>query len=131
MQQQPAGQITHGSRMDHFYAVDATNGFTYVGHCEQTASATGLLNLIQPLVMPTADIDAKAKAEGKEFALVIVEAYERSHSRHATISLGPEARVAIHILDGLLRERQRAQQASSGAGVIVPLAPPGAVHRGV
>lgn len=131
MQQQSAGQITHGSRMDHFYAIDATNGFTYIGHCEQTISATGLLSLTHPTVAPTAELEARSRAENKEYGLVVIEAYERGHSKHSTIALGPECRAAIHMLDAVLRERQRGHQGGVGAGVMVPLAAPGAVHRPV
>lgn len=99
--------ITHGSRMDHFYAVDAINGVTYIGHCEQTAQAAGLLNLIHYCAVPTSGILNRQVAEGKEFGVIVTEIYLKAHSKTATISLSSECRVAIHILDETLKQIEK------------------------
>jgi hypothetical protein len=112
---QPGAPITHGSRMDHFYAVDASNGFTYVGHCEQTAQTVGLLNLIHYGVFHTAEILGKQYADGKEFGVIVAEMYLASHSKTANVALSGECRVAIHILDGILRQVER-ETAAGGSG---------------
>ncbi len=112
---QPAGgSITHGSRMDHFYAVDCSNGFTYVGHCEQTAQTTGLLNLIHYGVFHTSEVLAKQYAEGKEFGVIVTEMYLEAHSKTANVALSGECRVAIHILDLIMREMERRGSAQIG-----------------
>jgi hypothetical protein len=95
--------ITHGSRMDHFYAVDATNGLTYIGHCEQTAQTVGQITLIRYCVVHTADLVEKHRAEGKEFGVIANAAYTQAHGKMATVALTAECRVAIHILDEVLR----------------------------
>ncbi|MBL8747387.1 MAG: hypothetical protein JNK58_13660 [Phycisphaerae bacterium] len=104
---QPGAPITHGSRMDHFYAVDTVNGYTYVGHCEQTAQTVGLLNLIHYGVFHTSEILAKQQVEGREFGVIATEMYLAAHSKTANVALAGESRVAIHILDGILRQVER------------------------
>lgn len=100
----PVAPITHGSRMDHFYAVDTTNGMTYIGHCEQTAQAVGQLNLVRYLVVRTVDLLAKQQQENKEFGVVATSLYLQAHSKASTIAISAEHRVAIHILDNILKE---------------------------
>lgn len=104
---QPSAPITHGSKMDHFYAVDASNGFTYLGHCEQTPQASGLLNLIHYSVVHTSEILTKQLMEGKEFGVVAAEMYLKSHAKQSNVSLASEGRIAIHILDGVMKDLQR------------------------
>lgn len=96
--------ITHGSRMDHFYAVDCTSGVTYIGHCEQTAQTAGQINLVRYCVVPTAALIQRQQAEGKEYGAVAIMAYQTAHSKATTVALSSEQRVAIHILDALLKE---------------------------
>lgn len=103
----PAAPISHGSRMDHFYAVDAVNGVTYIGHCEQTAQTPGLLNLIHYCAVPTAAILTKQATEGKEFGVIVAEVYLSAHSKTSTIALSSDCRVAIHILDEVLKQVER------------------------
>lgn len=104
---QPSAPITHGSKMDHFYAVDASNGFTYLGHCEQTAQVPGLLNLIHYSVVHTSEILTKQLIEGKEFGLVASEMYLKSHAKQSNVCLSAENRVAIHILDDVMKSLLR------------------------
>lgn len=96
--------ITHGSRMDHFYAVDVTNGLTYIGHCEQTAQTPGQITLTRYVVVHTAEVIEKHRAEGKEYGAAAVAMYAQSHGKVATVALAAESRVAIHILDELARQ---------------------------
>lgn len=99
--------ITHGSRMDHFYAVDAVNGVTYIGHCEQTAQTVGLLNLIHYCVVPTAGLLNRQATENKDFGVIAAEIYCKTHSKISTVALSGECRVAIHILDEVLKQVER------------------------
>lgn len=126
MAMQPAAPITHGSRMDHFYAVDAVNGLTYVGHCEQTSTATGLLNLIHYGVVPTSAIFQKMKEKNQDYGTTVTEIYLHAHTKAATMSLTAEGRVAIHNLDSVLRQIEK-QHAPPAAAAHHPPAP-GAGH---
>jgi hypothetical protein len=99
--------ITHGSRMDHFYAVDSINGVTYIGHCEQTAQTTGLLNLIHYCAVPTSGLLSRQASENKDFGIVAAEVYLRAHSKISTVALSGECRVAIHILDDVLKQVEK------------------------
>lgn len=112
--------ITHGSRMDHFYAVDTTNGLTYIGHCEQTAQTVGQITLIRYCVVHTADLVEKHRSESKEYGAIATAIYNQAHGKMATVALSAESRVAIHILDEVLRQATGAQ---AGGGVAAAPAP--------
>jgi hypothetical protein len=103
--------ITHGSRMDHFYAIDASNGYTYLGHCEQTAQEKGQINLIHYAVVSTGEILARSQMEGKEIGVVAAEMYLAAHSPTANVAVAAECRVAIHILDGIMKQVEQSAKA--------------------
>lgn len=120
--QQPAAPITHGSRIDHIYAIDAPNGLTYVGHCDQIPSATGLLNLTRYRVIAGSEIRERMKVQTKDYPTVVTEMYLEGHTKMATVVLTAEGRIAIHSLDEMLRHLSPAKQS---APVAAPAPAPG------
>ncbi len=117
---QPGAPIMHGSRMDHFYAVDAANGLTYVGHTEQTSNVTGLLNLTQYCVIPTISIGERLRQDhSKDYGTVVTQLYFEGHSKTSAVALTGEGRIAIHNLESYFKELSKAASGAAPAGVAV------------
>lgn len=102
-----AAPITHGSRMDHVYAIDGSNGYTYIGHCGQAIQPTGLLMLNHYSVFATGEIQAKSQIEGKSYSLVAAEMYLASDSSSVSVAISSDGRVGIHVLDEAVKQAER------------------------
>ncbi len=113
---QPGAPIMHGSRMDHFYAVDAANGLTYVGHTEQTSNVTGLLNLTQYCVIPTVSIGERLRQDhSQDYGTVVTRLYFEGHSKTSAVALTGEGRIAIHNLESYYKEMSKPASAAPAA----------------